>query len=97
MVIPRDFPVVFASKKEKSDRKPSQKRKKTRKRTSPFRPKFTLFGCAYLSPNSATNALDLFCASRLLAFAAIPTALAGIAAVTLGVGRFGVIVEQQLQ
>jgi hypothetical protein len=37
------------------------------------------------------------CASRLLAVAAIPTALAGIAAVTLGVGRFGVIVEQQLQ
>jgi hypothetical protein len=37
------------------------------------------------------------CASRLLAAAAIPTALAGIAAVTLGIGRFGVIVEQQLQ
>jgi hypothetical protein len=37
------------------------------------------------------------CASRLLAVAAIPTTLAGIAAVTLGVGRFGVIVEQQLQ
>jgi hypothetical protein len=37
------------------------------------------------------------CTSRLLAVAAIPTALAGIAAVTLGVGRFGVIVEQQLQ
>jgi hypothetical protein len=36
-------------------------------------------------------------ASRLLAVAAIPTALAGIAAVTLGVGRCGVIVEQQLQ
>jgi hypothetical protein len=37
------------------------------------------------------------CASRLLAVAAIPTALAGIAAVTLGVGSFGVIVEKQLQ
>jgi hypothetical protein len=37
------------------------------------------------------------CASRLLAIAAIPTVLAGTAAVTLGVGSFGVIVEQQLQ
>jgi hypothetical protein len=36
-------------------------------------------------------------ASLLLAVGAIPNALAGIAAVTLGVGRFGVIVEQQLQ
>jgi hypothetical protein len=36
-------------------------------------------------------------ASRLFSVAAIPTALAGIAAVTLGVGMFGVIVEQQLQ
>jgi hypothetical protein len=34
-------------------------------------------------------------ASRLLAVAAIRTVLAGIAAVTLGVGRFGVIVELQ--
>jgi hypothetical protein len=33
----------------------------------------------------------------LLVVAAILTALAGIAAVTLGIGRFGVIAEQQLQ
>jgi hypothetical protein len=37
------------------------------------------------------------CASRLLAVASIRTALAEIAAVILGVGRFGVIIEQQLQ
>jgi hypothetical protein len=40
---------------------------------------------------------DLFAHPALLIVAAIPTALAGIAAVTLGVGRFCFIFEQQLQ
>jgi hypothetical protein len=46
---------------------------------------------------TAQRARSISLASRLLAAAALPTALAGIAAVTLGVGRVGVIVELQLQ
>jgi hypothetical protein len=45
------------------------------------------------SPNGATNAFDLFAHPAY----STPTALDGIAAVILSVGRFGVIVEQQLQ
>jgi hypothetical protein len=56
----------------------------------PFRP------CQHKSQQRNERARPI-CAFRLLAVAAIPTALAGIAAVTLGVGRFGVIVEQQVQ
>jgi hypothetical protein len=97
MRIPRGFSVVFASKKAKSDREPSQKRKKKREMNKSISAKIHPFRLCQPKFQQRNERARPICASRLLAVAAIPTALSGIAAVTLGVGRFGVIVEQQLQ
>jgi hypothetical protein len=91
------FSVVLASKKEKSDRKASQKQKKSAKMNKSISAKIHPFRLCQPNSQQRNERARPICASRLLAVAAIPTALAGIAAVTLGVGRFGVIVEQQLQ
>jgi hypothetical protein len=60
MVISCDFPVVFASKKAKIRLETDQKAKKKRENEQVnFGQNSTLFGCANVSPNSATNALEL--------------------------------------
>jgi hypothetical protein len=59
MIIQCCFPVVFASKKAKSDRKSSQKRKKLENEQVLSGQNSTLFGCANPSPNNATNAFEL--------------------------------------
>jgi hypothetical protein len=88
MVISCGFSCCFRIEKKQNQtgNRPKSEKKRENEQVH-FGKKCTLFGCTNLSPNSAANALDLF------AFAA----LADFAAVTLGVGRFGVIVEQQLQ
>jgi hypothetical protein len=91
------FPVVLASKKAKSDRKPSQKQKKNAKMSKSISAKIAPVSAVPTEVPTVQRAGSAFWASRLLAAAAISTALAGVAAVTLGVGRFGVIFELQLQ
>jgi hypothetical protein len=61
MVTSCGFPVVFASKKSKIRQETIPKAKKKREIEQVHSGQnSTLFGCANLIPNNATNALDLF-------------------------------------
>jgi hypothetical protein len=81
-------------KSKKTDRKPSQKRKKNAKMSKSISAEMHPFQLCRPEFKQRNERAQSFCTSRLLAAAAIPTSLAGIAAVTLGVGGFGVIVEK---
>jgi hypothetical protein len=83
-------------KKQKGNR-PKSEKKYAKMSEAPFGQYFILFGCTNLSYNSATSALDLLGHPAYWLLLPFPLLLLKIAAVTLGVGRFGVILEQQLK
>jgi hypothetical protein len=88
------FSCCFFHRKSKTRQETVPKAKKNAKLSNPKLHPFRL--CQNKSQQRNERARPAW-ASRLFAAAAIPTAVAGIAAVTLGVGRFRVIVELQLQ
>lgn len=91
------FSCCFRIEKSKIRQETVPKAKKNAKMNKSISAKMHPFRLCQPKSQQRNERARPICASRLLAVAAIPTALAGIAAVTLGVGRFGVIVEQQLQ
>jgi hypothetical protein len=88
---------LFSHRKKQIQTGKRPKSEKNAKMSKSISAKIHPFRLCQLKSQQRNERARPICASRLLPVAAVPTSLAGIAAVTLGVDRFGVIVEQQLQ
>jgi hypothetical protein len=97
--MPCGFPVVFRIEKRKKQtgNRPKSEKKKNANVSKSISAKIHPFRLCQPKSQKRNERVRPICISSFLAAAAIPIALAEIASVTLGVGRFGVIFEQQLQ